>query len=190
MDIVKDYLPINGFSRTGKIRPATVAIVMHNVGVPGQRAIAVKNYFAALSTQDAMDEKPDISASAQYIVDQTGLIIKTMNDNEKAYHAGSSVYTKYAKQKFGEKYTSAYGSPNSVTIGIELCHEADGRFTDATIKAATELCAVLCKKYELDPVKDIITHYEIVGWKECPLLWTRKPVLLAAFREDVKRGMA
>lgn len=93
MDIVEDFLPVNGFSRTGKIRQATVAIVMHNVGVPGQRAKTVRDYFAALCTQDAMDDKPDVSASAHYIIDQTGLIMKVMNENEKAYHSGSNVYT-------------------------------------------------------------------------------------------------
>ncbi len=197
MNIVKSLLPINGFSRTGKVRPATLGIIMHYIGVAGQSAKNVQGYFAGLATQDALDNKPDVSASAHYIIDQDGTILQCMPEEERAYHCGTSrkdpisgfIYTEKARVKFG-KYAAFpdKASPNSCTIGIEMCHGKDGVFTAATIGAATALCADICKRYKLTE-QDILTHNEVVGWKECPLLWTKRPAFFIAFKEDVRRAI-
>jgi N-acetylmuramoyl-L-alanine amidase len=56
------------------------------------------------------------------------------------------------------------GSVNDTHIGFEICEDAltDASYFNAVYKEAAELCAYLCKEYNLDPVKDgvIIGHYE------------------------------
>lgn len=195
MKITECFIEKNNFSRPGRIRPITLGIVLHNVGVPEQTAAQVRRYFDCLKEQDSTDNKPDISASAHYIVDQTGDILFVIPENEKAYHVGSStvdpesgkIYTRLAREAFGDyaKYPEK-SSPNSCTIGIEMCHRLNGVFTEATIVATAELCAMLCKKYGFDPLKKIFTHHEIVGWKSCPEYWTKHPSLFSSFKEDVK----
>lgn len=137
--------------------------------------------------------------STHYIIGQKGDIIQCLPENEVAYHCGSSqkdpasgqIYTNYAREKFGH-YAVHYQvtSPNFCTIGIELCPtDNEGNFTEQTIKAAAELCAYLCKRYNLTP-QDITTHHEIVGWKDCPRLWTKRPELLEAFKLSVADEIA
>jgi len=189
--IIEAPLTVNGFSRPGKELPEVRGIVIHYLGKAKQTAMEARDYFETLKGQDAMDAIPDRSASAHYIIDQTGEIIRCIPENEKAYHVGSEVYTDLARKVFG-KYASDPKniSPNSCSIGIELAHIDDqGRFTVDTIESATGLCAYLCRKYKLDPATQILTHYEVVGWKKCPLLFVTKPALFEAFKADVKIKM-
>lgn len=57
------------------------------------------------------------------------------------------------------------GSSNNFAIGIEMCEDTyhTKSFCDATVKNAAELFAFLCKEFNLDPLKDIISHKE--GYK-------------------------
>lgn len=137
--------------------------------------------------------------SAHYIIGQKGDIIQCIPDEEVAYHCGSSqkdpesgqIYTNYARKKFGH-YAVHWQttSPNYCTLGIELCPtDYDGNFTEKTINAAIDLCAYLCKRHNL-AADDITTHHDIVGWKDCPRLWTRNPELLDAFRASVADALA
>jgi len=65
--------------------------------------------------------------------------------NHRAWHAGASA--------------------NNFAIGIEMCEDLlhTKEFADKTIKNAAELFAFLCKEFNLDPMKDIISHKE--GYK-------------------------
>jgi N-acetylmuramoyl-L-alanine amidase len=126
--------------------------------------------------------------SAHYIIDQNGLIVAAVPEYEVAYHTGSSqpdpesgkIYTDEARRRYG-KYATETNSPNNCTIGVELCPiDAAGNFSDATINSAIELCADILTRYGLD-ASDLTTHHEVVGWKDCPKLWTKKPALFSAF---------
>jgi N-acetylmuramoyl-L-alanine amidase len=50
--------------------------------------------------------------------------------------------------------------------------------------AATELVAKLLKDNNLS-IDCIGTHNRVVGWKDCPRLWTRYPEKFEAFKKDV-----
>ena len=188
MKIVEAYLTPNEFSRPGNRLREVRGIVMHYLGVPGQTAEQARNYFEGLKTQDSTDNRSDRSASAHYIIDHDGTILAVVPTSEKAYHCGSTIYTPLAQKVFGDyaKYPERT-SPNSCTIGIELCHGPNGVFSNETIEAAIALIASLCKTFKLDPLSQILTHYEVVGWKACPELWVRRPNLFTAFKQDVKR---
>ena len=59
----------------------------------------------------------------------------------------------------------AGGDANNFAIGVEMCEDRyhTKEFADKTVKNAAELFAFLCKKFNLDPMKDIFSHSE--GYK-------------------------
>lgn len=170
-----------------------LAIVIHWTANPYASAKNNRDYFEAKKTGMGG------YGSAHYIIGLGGEIIQCIPETEIAYHCGTNqkdpasgqLYTDYARQKF--KHYAVHWrttSPNFCTIGIELCPtDYDGHFTDETIKAAVELCADICKRHNL-AADDITTHHDIVGWKDCPRLWTKQPALLGAFRASVKDTLA
>jgi N-acetylmuramoyl-L-alanine amidase len=81
-------------------------------------------------------------------------------------------------------------SPNNCTIGIELCViDSNGNFTHETLEAARELVAKLLKESRLT-IENVGTHNKVVGWKDCPRLWTKHPERFDTFRRAVKEKMA
>ena len=189
MTITKRFLTPNEWSRPQKPIKEFKGIVIHWTANPSADAKQNWLYFEA--------KKKGMSSygSAHYIIGQDGEIIQAIPDNEIAYHVGSSqkdpesgqIYTDFARKKYGH-YAVHWQttSPNFCTIGIELCPtDYEGNFTDMTIKAAIDLCVYLCKKHNLT-ADDITTHHDIVGWKDCPRLWTNQPEYLLAFKASVK----
>lgn len=188
MKIYKRFLTPNEWSRPQSKIKEFRAIVIHWTENPVANAEQNWIYFEAKKTGMSS------YGSAHYIIGQKGDIIQCLPDEEVAYHCGSSqkdpasgqIYTDYARKKFGH-YAVHWQttSPNFCTIGIELCPtDYDGNFTEKTINAAIDLCAYLCKRHNL-AADDITTHHDIVGWKDCPRLWTKQPELLDAFRKSV-----
>ena len=193
MQIIHDFLTINEYSRPGRKLREVLAVVMHWTANPAASAKDNRDFFENRKTGSGG------YGSAHYIIDKNGIVVAAVPENEIAYHTGSSakdpasgkVYTDEARARFG-KYASENNSPNNCTIGIELCPtDAAGNFTDATINTAIELCADICRRYGLT-AQAITTHHNIVGWIDCPRLWTNKPQLLDAFRasvaDKIKRG--
>lgn len=85
-------------------------------------------------------------ASWHYQVDENG-VIQSFDDRKQCWHAGSKFY-------------------NQNAIGIELCVNSGGNFKK-TVENAAELIKSLMKKYGI-PVKNVLTHKETSGWKDCP----------------------
>jgi N-acetylmuramoyl-L-alanine amidase len=196
MRIVDDLLNIDDDTRTGAKLKGVKKIVLHwtgnvNIGAKGNR-----DYWEQLGGKPS-----GVSASAHFVIDQDGTIIRCIPTDEKAFHVGSSavdpvsgkLYTDYARKVFGD-YATATASPNNWTIGVELCPrlatEDDangaGEFTDETLEAGAELVAGLLNQFNLT-VDDITTHYAIVGWKPCPLLWTKHPEKFDEFKQLVRK---
>jgi N-acetylmuramoyl-L-alanine amidase len=88
----------------------------------------------------------------------------------------------------------AGGTANNSHIGFEICEDnlADASYFNSVYKEATELCAYLCKLYDLTE-KDIIGHYEgsqkkIASNHADPGHWfSRHGKSMDTFRGDVKK---
>jgi N-acetylmuramoyl-L-alanine amidase len=192
MKLQERLLTVNQYSRPGKKLAEKRALILHWVGVGGQRAEAVRSYF------DKDCPKEGRYASAQYCVDLDGTVFRFIPDDEAAYHCGSSqpdpvskkIYTDWAREVFG-RYASdpAANSPNNASLGIELCViDSKGNFTTDTLDAVAELAASLCGEYQI-PLERVGTHKMVVGWKDCPLLWARQPELFEAFKKEVGKRL-
>ena len=183
--IIEDLLTINPFSRSGKFLDKIMALVIHNIGVGGQSAKEARNYWENLKTQEDRDAKPDISASAHFIIDLDGKIIRTIPETEKAYHCGATTYTLEAQDFFGNYCTDRTMSPNRVSIGIELTHpDSSGKPTRETFESALLLVRFLCEKYGLNPRKDVWRHWDITR-KNCPRWFVSHESAWTLFLESI-----
>jgi N-acetylmuramoyl-L-alanine amidase len=91
----------------------------------------------------------------------------------------------------------AGGKANNTHIGVEICEDglSDPTYFLEVYKEATELCAHLCKTYQLTE-KDIIGHFEgsqkkIASNHADPLHWfSRHGKSMDTFRADVRKLLA
>jgi N-acetylmuramoyl-L-alanine amidase len=156
MNIQRDLLTVNPFSRPGKKLHGVKALVIHWVANAGSTAKQNRDYFESLKSRSP-NKAPARYASAHFIVGLSGEVVQCIPCEEMAYHAGAKSYTPDALGRLGHY-------PNNRTVGIELCHPAfDGKFREATTPAVAELCAMLCVQSGIDPMRDIWTHYGITG---------------------------
>ena len=183
------FLTVNQYSRPGKNLKGVQGIVLHWTGSPGQNAETVWAFFE----KSCPHEKH--YSSAHYIIDQDGTILHCIPDTEMAYHVGSSqidphsgkIYTELARFLFGEYARNpATLSPNQCTIGIEMCPiDGAGNFSAATLESAKFLVWLLMEKYGV-PVERVVTHNQIVGWKDCPRLWVNHPEKFEVFKSELE----
>ena len=144
MQIQQMLLTPNKYSRPQIPLEKVEVIAVHYVGNPGSTAIANRNYFENQKNGGRY-------VSSHLIVGLSGEIIQCIPFTEWSYCTNQA---------------------NGYSISIECCHpDSTGKFTAATEKSLAELCAYLCGKFGLDPLKDIIRHYDVTG-KQCPLYWS------------------
>lgn len=170
VEIKKEFLTPNRYSRPQKPLKAVKAVVLHWVANPRTTAEQNRAFFE--------NRKEGLTGfgSAHFIIDKSG-IIQCIPLEEMAYHVGAYEYTQFAR-----KHLSDY--PNDCTIGIEMCHvDWDGHFDVETLEYAKKLVCELLKKYNLKP-HAIIRHYDVT-LKRCPKLFVDKPDKFTLFKWDV-----
>jgi len=173
MKIIQDLLTINEFSRPNKKIKEVRYIVLHWVANPKSTVVNNRDWF-----EKRKDGKAGYG-SAHYIIDGD-MVLQCIPDEELAYHVGSSNgYSDATKKEFGDE------SPNYYMIGIELCHpDWTGEFTKETLESAKKLCYLLMMEYGLS-VEKITTHFNVVGWKNCPKYFVDKPEEFKKFKESI-----
>jgi N-acetylmuramoyl-L-alanine amidase len=173
-----DLLTPNPSSRPGLAIRRVDALVLHWVGNPGTSAEANRRYFESLKDGSAR-------ASAHYIIDAKE-IVRCVPEAEVAYHCGQvggQPYAPWAAARWGGEH------PNLYTIGIEHAHpDWVGVWEPKTVAHSRWLCAGLCWQYGLDPLTDIVRHFDITG-KPCPQWFVAVPTELDHFRRSVKSIM-
>ena len=173
MVIQDKLLTPNKYSRRQKPNNPKM-IVMHYVGNPSTSALANRNYFESLKAGLKLSNGDYRFASSHVIIGLNGEIIRCIPDNEEAIHASDSVV-------------------NVSSIGVEMCHpDWTGKFNEATVKSAIEYCADICKTYNLNPLEDIVRHFDIPKSKrkDCPRYWVAYPSEFEKFKKDVLAFMS
>jgi N-acetylmuramoyl-L-alanine amidase len=172
LNIIKDYLKINPYTRPGRKNHGIKGIVEHYTAVPRATAKNIRDSFNgwAISAKRY--------ASAHYAVDKNE-IRQMIPDNEVAYHAHdrSRCYVDALKP-----------NANFTSLSIEICIEADGSFHPNTLANARKLTAYLLKKYNL-PVSRVYRHYDVTG-KNCPAQWVKNPAEFTAFKNAVQNELS
>lgn len=171
-----DYVIKNKFSRPAYKLLSVKGIVIHWTASFGGTAKNHKTYF------DGSDGGGGRYASAHIFVDKNEAICIIPLD-EVAYHANEKA-CKVSKLKATASYYKG-GDANLTTIGVEMCVEKDGTIHKDTIEKTAKIVAELCKKYKLDPSKDIYRHYDITG-KNCPAPFVSTPSKFTNFKKRVK----
>ncbi|MBP1546612.1 MAG: N-acetylmuramoyl-L-alanine amidase, partial [Oscillospiraceae bacterium] len=145
MKITEMLLTPNKYSRPQRKLERVTKLAVHYVGNPNTSAVANRNYFENLK------DTHSAYVSSHFIIGLNGEIIQCIPLDEWSYCTNQA---------------------NGYSISIECCHpDSSGKFTEATEKALAELCAYLCEKFGLNPMNDIIRHYDVTG-KQCPLYWS------------------
>jgi N-acetylmuramoyl-L-alanine amidase len=163
---IEKIIPVNKYSRPGLKLYSVKKIVMHYTANPGASAYNHYLYFKNLK---------DRYASAHIFVDKTEAY-QIIPLNEVAYHANDGSYRGVEELKPNANFRS---------IGVELCIEKDGTFHPETIKRAAQIVAYLCEKYQLDPINDVVRHYDVTH-KNCPAPWVKDEGAFTAFKNSVK----
>ena len=185
MQIVESIMTKNPCYTAG--RTITVkGLMLHSVGCPQPNAQVFINNWNRSDFKTACVHG--------FIDGNTGVVYQTLPWNHRGWHGG--------------------GSSNNTHIGVEMCEPAVIKYTGGssftcsdkakaqesvkkTYKAAVELFAMLCTKFKLNPLKDIVSHREghALGiatnhgdpehlWKGVGLNYT-----MDGFRADVKNKM-
>ncbi len=182
MKIIKSYLTKNDCYKLN--RPMTVkGLMLHSVATPQPKAEVFINAW----------NKPNITKCVHGFIQADGKVYQTLPWNVKGWHGGKS-------------YSNTY------YIGVEMCEPATIKYLNTactkikdndlvgtknyvmgTYNTAVELFAYLCKKFNLDPMTDIISHKE--GYKkgiasnhgDPEHLWNKYGLTMDTFRKAVKQ---
>lgn len=170
MKIVKHLTPYNFSDKNDPKR--IFFIVVHYFGSLGT-AKAVADYFA----------NDFRGASAHYSVDENPEVYQSVNDDDIAWHCGTS--GKYVHQT----------CRNHNSLGIEMrpkkrnpkslgASDKDWYFDEATLANTAELVKQKMLEYNV-PIDRVIRHYDVTG-KICPNPFVVHPEQWIAFKERLK----
>ncbi|MEG0073748.1 MAG: N-acetylmuramoyl-L-alanine amidase [Clostridia bacterium] len=160
MEISEQLISLNKMSRPGLKLNGVKEIIMHYVGNTNTAASANRNYFNNLKNQER------VYASSHYIVGLEGEVIRCIPEHEVAYHSGNY-------------------EVNLNSLSIETCHINDaGQYSDATYNSMVLLCRDICKRHDLDPLKNIRRHFDVTG-KRCPRYFVDNVEAWEKFKNDV-----
>lgn len=175
-----DYIPVNKWTRPGTKLKKVVKLIDHYTANPGASAKNHAMYFGRSLPQsnDAYvrsgKSRKTRSASAHIFVDRYEAVCIIPLD-EVAYAANDGSYRDIPELRPNANYLS---------ISVEKCIEKDGSFHPDTIKRAKQVFAELCKMFNLDPIEDIVRHYDVTR-KNCPAPYVKNPALFNQFKAGV-----
>jgi N-acetylmuramoyl-L-alanine amidase CwlA len=141
-----DYLPLGSKRRSGRPIKPIKYIVAHDTGNDGSTAQGNVNYY-----KQSANAEP---ASAHAFVDD-GMLIWCIPETEKAWHVHYDA---------GQAPNVAPNFANDCALGIEGCFGVTKWPLARNLKAYQNYVTViadLCRKYRLDPRKDVVAHGDL-----------------------------
>ncbi len=105
--------------------------------------------FASLTRVGYFFQNINSRVSSHYIVGKEGLVIQSVDEHDRAWHAGPSAWR--------GKY-----NVNDFSIGIEVLNDGDNKdpFTDLQYISLSRLVSYIMKKYDI-PLSRVIGHRDI-----------------------------
>jgi N-acetylmuramoyl-L-alanine amidase len=170
------FLQVNPYTRPGMKLKGVRKLVIHWTANPGASAQNHFNYFNSTAIQQQR------YAGAHIFVDKTEAICIIPLD-EVAYHA-NDVQQRNADGSPWRGVPELLPNANFLSIAVEMCVEKDGTFHPDTIARTEDIFVELCKRYNLDPIKDIVRHYDITH-KDCPAPWVKDTQAFINFKNRV-----
>ncbi|KFZ42672.1 N-acetylmuramoyl-L-alanine amidase [Anoxybacillus flavithermus] len=167
------FIRLNKYSRPGLKLKGVKKLVLHWTANPGATAANHFTYY----DQTIIEAKR--YASAHIFVDKNEAI-NIIPLDEVAYHANDGTYRGVPELK---------PNANLLSIGVEMCVEKDGTFHPDTIARTEDVFVELCQRYKLDPLKDIVRHYDITR-KNCPAPWVKNGQAFEDFKKRVMLKMS
>jgi N-acetylmuramoyl-L-alanine amidase len=171
---IEKFINVNEFARSGKKLTEVRKLVVHYTANPGASAENHYRYFNTLK---------DRYASAHIFVDKIQAI-NIIPLGEIAYHAGD-IQRRNADGSAWRGVKELLPSANNLSIGVEMCIEKDGTFHPDTITRSEDVFMELCKKFNLDPLCDIVRHRDVT-WKNCPAPWVKDEQQFVDFKNRIK----
>lgn len=167
MKIEQRLLTPNTYSRPGIKLEKVTKIAVHYAGDSGASATNMNKYFESLKDQ---------------VADKTGKYWANSDGSIRTYK-GQKITLRWVSSHYSigldgeiiqniplDEWSYCTNQANGYSISIECCHpDSTGKFNAATENSLVELCAYLCKKFNLSS-NDIIRHYDVTG-KICPRYW-------------------
>ncbi len=153
MHFETQFLTKNDCYKVGqKITPKGVMVHSTGANNPNVKRYVPGNDIIGQNTNGNHWNKPGVEKCVHAFLgkfaDGSIGVVQTLPWNHRAWHCGS-----------GRK-----GSANNTHISFEICEDAlnDVSYFNAVYQEAAELTAMLCKEYNLDPLKDgvVICHKE------------------------------
>ena len=127
------------FSKKTRKRSDIKIVVIHYTGMQSKIA-SIKRLI-----------NPKHKVSCHYLIDRKGKILKMVDENKIAWHAGKSKWKNFINL-------------NKNSIGIELVNKGHDikyeKFSNVQIKKLVELCLILKKKYKIK-FSNIVGHSDI-----------------------------
>lgn len=160
--ITKMTPELTKYNNGGK-RSKTTKIAWHYTGSHDVKAIdTLKNWFDKISEGYKINGEYQY-ISSNYLIDLDGTIYEYIPENYIAYNTNEA---------------------NEYSIGIECATTGtDDHYTDEEYKSMIQLGAYLADKYNLNPRKDFIRHYDVTG-KICPKYFVNNPKAWEKFKND------
>ncbi len=133
--------------------PPRTALTVTRVLSPNADArrpnLVVMHHTSDNTLQEALDTltSPKRQVSAHYLIARDGAIVQMVEENARAWHAGTS-------------YWGGLVDINSASIGIELDNNGSEPFADAQIDALLALLADIRQRYHI-PAANFIGHSDV-----------------------------
>ncbi len=171
MIIVNDFLTLGSINRPGEKIKEIKGLIIHYVGIAEKSANVVRNNF----------ENTTRYGATQYVCDYNdGHIIRTMPENEVAYHCGSNVYKPLKFEIAGED------NPNYYLVGIETCIDSvqNSKPSNVQWKSLIEFSADFLSRNRLDS-KNLYLHNQIT-YTQCYKWFIDHPRDWEKFKKEVQ----
>lgn len=185
MELIESIMTKNPCYTAG--RKITVkGLMLHSVGCPQPNAQAFINNWNSPNYKSACVHA--------FIDGNTGVAYQTLPWNHRGRHGGVASNNTHIGVEMCEPACIEYVSGSAFTCKNTATARA---CVDRTYKTAVELFAMLCKKFNLNPLKDIVSHREghalgiATNHGDPEHLWNglKTGYTMDGFRADVKKKM-